>query len=151
MSLGRGTPHPFEWIGAPWVNGHHLASWFNAQKLPGVVARPLYFTPWQPPYSGELVQGIQLHITRPRSLHSLKTGVTLLQGFQTLYSEAFRFTSPDDSSRRPFFDLLAGGHQLREALQNNTIDTYFSAEHAEITQFNQDVVPDLIYPDYKEE
>lgn len=145
VNLGRGTPHPFEWLGAPWSDGHALAEWFNARHLPGVVARPVYYTPLRDPYAGDLISGVQIHIIEPHRVHALKTGVTLLDAFQTLYPEKFAIGSEDDSPRRLFFDLLAGGTALREAVQQGTTATYFGEEGPIVEQFNRDVAPYLLY------
>ena len=45
VSEGRGTPHPFKWIGAPWINGRNLSQELNKLGLPGVVFVPVSFTP----------------------------------------------------------------------------------------------------------
>lgn len=145
VSVGRGTAHPFEWIGAPWADGHRLADWFNARRLPGVAARPVYFTPWRPPYQGELVSGVQIHIINPRQVEALRTGVTLLEAFQTLYPEHFRIGSDDDSGSRLFFDLLAGGPALRQVLTAGALKEYFDGATRFVQEFNQHIVPYLIY------
>ena len=36
ISEGRGTPKPFKWIGAPWINGKKLSQALNNFHLPGV-------------------------------------------------------------------------------------------------------------------
>jgi len=144
VSLGRGTAHPFEWIGAPWVDGHLLADWFNARSVPGIVARPIYFTPFRSLYQGELVKGVQLHVVDVRQVHSLKTGATLLEAFQTLYPDNFQIGSPDDD-KRLFFDLLAGGTRLRDAIQSRNLKAYFSEESAILAQFEATIQPYLLY------
>ena len=45
MSEGRGTTKPFEYIGAPWCNSERWAETLNALSLPGVLFRPVVFTP----------------------------------------------------------------------------------------------------------
>lgn len=145
VSLGRGTTHPFQWIGAPWADGHRLANWFNQQNVPGVIARPVYFTPCNSLYAGDLVSGVHIHITDPHRVHALKTGVTLILAFQTLYPNIFRIGSQDDGEHRLFFDLLAGGRNLREAIENNSIEQYFAEEPSVVGQFSQDVRPYLLY------
>src|SRR5690606_340386 len=45
MSEGRGTTRPFELVGAPYVDGHALASELARYELPGVRFRPVVFTP----------------------------------------------------------------------------------------------------------
>lgn len=145
VSLGRGTPHPFEWIGAPWADGHALADWFNAQRLEGVRARPVYFAPSRPPYAGEVLKGVHLHITDPRHIHALRTGVTLLRGFRTLYPDTFAITTSQDGTHPRFFDLLAGGTDLRTALESEATDDYFAAESDIVEKFQKQVANLLLY------
>lgn len=44
-SEGRGTGHPFECVGAPWINGPALARRLNELELPGVAFGACKFTP----------------------------------------------------------------------------------------------------------
>jgi uncharacterized protein YbbC (DUF1343 family)/CubicO group peptidase (beta-lactamase class C family) len=52
ISMGRGTPYPFEQVGAPFVDGVKLAAELNARKLPGVRFEPVRFTPQMAYYVG---------------------------------------------------------------------------------------------------
>jgi uncharacterized protein YbbC (DUF1343 family) len=36
VSVGRGTDTPFEWFGAPWLDGYKVADHLNSLKIPGV-------------------------------------------------------------------------------------------------------------------
>ena len=45
LSVGRGTPTPFELVGAPWVNGTALCQRLSALGLPGLQFSPVFFTP----------------------------------------------------------------------------------------------------------
>lgn len=145
VSLGRGTPYPFAWIGAPWADGHEVAQRFNQLNLPGVMARPVYFTPTRSLYEGELVRGAALHVVDAHQVHALKTGVRLIEVFQRLYPGHFHVGSSDDNPGRPFFDLLAGGTALREAILSGTTDAYFAEEPDHCAEFARDVVPYLLY------
>ena len=145
VSLGRGTPYPFTWLGAPWSDGHAVAAWFNQQHLPGVIARPVYFTPARSWYAGELVSGVALHIVDAQRVHALKTGVTLIQAFLSLYPDQFRFGSQDDGASRSFFDLLAGGPTLREAILSGRTTAYFTEEVRQCAAFTNHVAPYLLY------
>ena len=54
LSIGRGTALPFEWLGAPWIDGIVLAGALNEADVPGVRWRPIAFQPCAAPYAGEL-------------------------------------------------------------------------------------------------
>ena len=40
ISVGRGTPAPFENLGAPWINAKELASYLTARGIPGIDLHP---------------------------------------------------------------------------------------------------------------
>jgi uncharacterized protein YbbC (DUF1343 family) len=144
VSVGRGTTHPFEQVGAPYIRGHELSKWFNEQGLSGVVARPIYFTPTYSQYTGELCEGVSLHVTDPRTLEPVKTGITLLQGIATLYSEDFEFLGVHGPSK-PFIDLLAGTSRLREYIVKGEGLSYLEESRNELEQFNRDIEAVLLY------
>lgn len=56
VSVGRGTPRPFAWIGAPWMDGPRLAEALNRRALPGVSISPVSFTPDAATYQGQLCE-----------------------------------------------------------------------------------------------
>src|SRR5205807_996153 len=45
VSEGRGTCRPFEQFGAPWLHAGALLERLRAEELPGVIFRPVSFTP----------------------------------------------------------------------------------------------------------
>ena len=47
ISEGRGTPHPFKQIGAPWIDEEKLSQTLNGLNLPGVIFTPVTFTPME--------------------------------------------------------------------------------------------------------
>jgi len=119
LSEGRGTIRPFEYVGAPFINGYELAKQFNALHIPGVLARPTSFIPTYQKFSGETCSGIQLHVTDRETLNSFEMGVQLLQVIAEMYPDDFKFVQ--HTSGRYFFDLLAGTSTLRQSiLSGNT-------------------------------
>ena len=54
LSVGRGTDTPFEWIGAPWLDGVQLARELNRSGLPGIRFVRVQFTPASSKYADEL-------------------------------------------------------------------------------------------------
>lgn len=129
VSEGRGTPHPFKWIGAPWINGLVLSRRLNRLNLPGVVFKPVQFTPGEipgvasdPKYDQELCSGIEIVVTDKDRYQSVRCGLHILGAIQTLYPDQLTFR--EKSLRR-----LWGSKTLRKALQNGQdleqlIDSY---------------------------
>ena len=92
ISEGRGTPNPFTWIGAPWIDGHKLSQALNNFQLPGVVFTPKTFTPIKiprvsekPKYKNKKCYGIEIWITDRNIYKSIDTGVLTLFSIYNMY------------------------------------------------------------------
>ena len=92
ISEGRGTPHPFKWIGAPWINGVILSQELNKLNLPGVVFIPNNFTPKSlsgkaisPKYENKKCNGVKIRLTDRDSFKSVESGVQVLFAIYSLY------------------------------------------------------------------
>jgi len=116
VSEGRGTTRPFEYLGAPWVDGKRWADSMNTLGLPGVGFRSCYFTPTFWRFKGERCSGVQVHVTDRNVLKPVETGLHLLSTLMALHPR-FQFNEPTYDSRR-HFDLLAGTDKLRMQLEN---------------------------------
>ncbi len=116
LSLGRGTTHPFEVLGAPFLDGHRLAEAVNRRDLPGLRARPTYFVPEIDPWRGELCAGIQLHVRDPRRLEPVRAAVELLALCSTLYADTFAITPAH--GKPSAFQRLAGTDRLERWLRD---------------------------------
>lgn len=125
LSEGRGTTRPFEWIGAPFVDGQRLAKVFNERRIEGVIARPVSFKPTYQKHKDEVCGGIQLHIVNRNTLNSWKTGLLLIETIAELYPNDFSFI--ENEQKKYFFDLLAGTKSLRERIWNGTTKEYINS------------------------
>ena len=92
VSEGRGTPNPFKWIGAPWINGKKLSQVLNNFKLPGVVFVPTSFTPQtikgkseNPKFKNKKCSGIEVWITDRNQYRSIDVGVLTLFSIYNMY------------------------------------------------------------------
>lgn len=123
VSEGRGTTRPFEYVGAPYIDGYSLAKKFNEKKLPGIIARPISFVPFYQKHEGKVCEGVQLHVTERKTLRSLETGLTLIALIAELYPDDFSFIQHEN--KRYFFDLLAGTDRLRQQIIAQDIRPFF--------------------------
>ncbi len=96
VSEGRGTLQPFEFIGAPWIDGPALTKQLNSYQLPGVTFVPVQFTPdsvvdgiriYPPKFVGQVCSGAQMKITNRAAFESAKAGVYVIHALHTLYPE----------------------------------------------------------------
>lgn len=117
LSEGRGTTRPFEIIGAPWIEPQTLADSIEQRDLPGIAARPLYFTPTFSKHAGERCGGVQLSITDDASFDSVGFGVHLLAVLHELGGDQFAWLPPQGD--RHFIDLLCGTDTVRQVIDNH--------------------------------
>jgi uncharacterized protein YbbC (DUF1343 family) len=144
-SEGRGTTRPFEYLGAPWVDGREWAAALNDLGLPGVGFRSCYFTPvfWR--YSGERCGGVQLHVTDRDLFKPVETGLHLLRTMIDLHQGSFAFNEPTYEERR-HFDLLTGTDRLRRSLADGAeVDEIVSSWTPGLTCFRDECDSILLY------
>lgn len=63
LSLGRGTPMPFEYIGAPWIEPVRFCKDLEKLGLEAFKFRPVYFKPLMRRYSGQVCGGAHIIYT----------------------------------------------------------------------------------------
>jgi uncharacterized protein YbbC (DUF1343 family) len=110
LSVGRGTALPFEWLGAPWLDGAALAETLNGMHLPGVRWRPVAFIPCVAPYAGELCGGVQPHVVDADAFRPVLSGLALVAAARSIGGEQFAWLAAH-------FDRLAGSPQVRAAIE----------------------------------
>jgi uncharacterized protein YbbC (DUF1343 family) len=118
LSEGRGTQKPFKQIGAPFVDGKLLSQKLNKYKIPGVVFKPVSFTPISipgmstyPKFQDEKCYGIEIIILDRNSFNSVNTGVMTLHTLYSMYPEKITF-------KEKHLNRLWGSDQLLNELKN---------------------------------
>jgi uncharacterized protein YbbC (DUF1343 family) len=146
LSEGRGTPLPFEVIGAPWVDGYALARELNARDLPGVRFRPHVFTPADSKHRGVRCGGVQVHVTDRRVLSPVAMGVHLLAACRAHDPERFVMLDTSWEGAPPHLDLLCGTSRVREGIRDGAAVEEIVADWDAVTKdFSELRAPDLMY------
>lgn len=117
LSEGRGTPRPFELVGAPFVRERALVRALRALELPGVAWHPLRFVPSVSKHQGLSCGGAGLRVTDAAAFDPVRTGAMLLATLFQLYPDEITWTGAPE---RPFIDLLSGDARLRAAVMDGT-------------------------------
>ena len=123
VSEGRGTPNPFKWIGAPWIDGKKLSQTLNNFKLPGVVFVPKSFIPVETPgksenpkFKNQKCHGIEVWVTDRDQYKSIDVGVLTLFSIYNMYPN-------DIKIRESGLNRLWGGSELyKKLLRGVTVD-----------------------------
>ena len=123
VSEGRGTPNPFKWIGAPWIDGKKLSQTLNNFKLPGVVFVPKSFIPVEipgksenPKFKNQKCHGIEVWVTDRDQYKSIDVGVLTLFSIYNMYPN-------DIKIRESGLNRLWGSNELyKKLIRGATVD-----------------------------
>ena len=119
MNEGRGTDTPFHVFGAPWLDAEKVIASMKAQDMPGCRLEAVTYTPrsipgksTNPKFKDEACQGIRIHIRDAHQVRAFRMAIAMLGLIQERHGDQLKFV--------PFFDTLAGGSELRQALLAGT-------------------------------
>jgi uncharacterized protein YbbC (DUF1343 family)/CubicO group peptidase (beta-lactamase class C family) len=137
VSVGRGTDRPFEWVGAPWIDGRKLAAALAREGLPGVRFVPLRLTPTSSVHKDKACDGVQLIVDDWEHFRPVRTGLALATTLRRLY--------PDDW-KTDRFDVLLVHKATWEGLRKGTAWAELEkAWQADLARFRQRRAPYLLY------
>ncbi|RLQ94777.1 DUF1343 domain-containing protein [Falsibacillus albus] len=139
LSEGRGTTKPFEYIGAPCIDGYDLAKRINQTNIPSIIARPVSFVPTYQKHMNERCEGVQLHITDRRRLKSFSTGLKVIETIAELYPKEFAFREKNEEGL-DFFNLLAGTDRLKDMITNGKVDDFLEECEELSAAFNKEAI-----------
>jgi uncharacterized protein YbbC (DUF1343 family) len=95
LSVGRGTERPFEWVGAPWVDGRKLAAELNTRQLAGVRAVPVSRTPTASKFKGQECGGVDLVVSDRSAVEPVRLGLELMAAVRKLHPEKWETAKLD--------------------------------------------------------
>ena len=138
VSEGRGTTRPFEFVGAPYINGRALKERLNKQRLPGVQFREVNFEPTFQKHAGSMCGGVQVHVLDREAFEPVLTGVAILWTIRALYPESFAWRRPPyeyESIKMPI-DVLWGGDSIRLQIEGGmSLDEIRGSWQSDVSKF----------------
>ena len=107
LSVGRGTPTPFELLGAPWLDAAALSARISA---PGVKLVQSEFVSDADPYRGERCHGVRFVVTDPARFSPIELGFALGAELRRLHPGEWEPGGFDDLLHAPpvFLQMSAG-------------------------------------------
>ncbi len=121
LSEGRGTTIPFELFGAPFIDAEKLKRNLDSRKIKACAFRVHNFIPTFNKFSGELCQGLQIHVTDPKQYAPVGTALEILDAIiQTSLPGSLTFNQPpyEYENKLMPFDILSGDSGMRDILIN---------------------------------
>ena len=139
LSEGRGSEHPFEQTGAPWLRAAEVASAMNARNLPGVRFSAVQFAvlPTGRKFGGQTINGVRLTVTDRDSYRPVATTMRLI--------ETIRRMHPNEFEWRGSMDRLTGSTRIRTAIENGTLETLLAEWERDAATFREMRKPYLLY------
>ena len=115
LSVGRGTERPFEWIGAPWLDGAKLAAALNAAALSGVRFVPVELTPLSSVHAKKPCGGVQIIVDDWSKFNPVRTGLTVAAALRDLFPEQWETTRYDRLLvHKASYDAFKAGKSVAE-------------------------------------
>jgi uncharacterized protein YbbC (DUF1343 family) len=146
VSEGRGTTRPFEYIGAPWINGEKWAFTLNDLSLPGVRFRACSFIPTFWRFKDEVCHGVQLHVTDRSRFQPVLTGLHMFATLLSMNSSKVLWGKSNEGTFH--FDLLAGTDKTRKLLmQGASVDEISQDWLVGVEEFMAERRNNLLYPE----
>jgi len=142
LSVGRGTPHAFQRVGAPWLNAAATVAILKEREIPGVRFHVEAFTPQNPgdrKYGGQSIPGIGITVVNRSALQSARVGASLLWAIRKTAGDKLTITNRA-------FDLRLGSPAVREALlRGEDPDVIIDREYKAAYAFREKTRQYLIY------
>ena len=125
ISEGKGTEHPFKWVGAPWIDGWDLSQALNKFDLSGVNFLPRSFMPKKipdiadrPKFEDQKCSGVEIWVTDRDSFKSVDTGVLTLFILYAMYPDKIEL-------REKELNMYWGNNTLFKELIKGSTGPYF--------------------------
>jgi uncharacterized protein YbbC (DUF1343 family) len=147
LSEGRGTTRPFEFVGAPWIDGERLADAMNARGLAGVHFRPVFFEPTFQKHARQTCGGCQIHVTDRGVFRPFRAAVELIEAFHRQAPDRFAWREPPyeyEHEKMPI-DILYGSDGLRNAIAQGGVADLVASWAADEEHFRRQRAPFLLY------
>ena len=118
VSEGRGTTHPFELIGAPWLDENKIAE----LEIPGAQLQPFCFKPAFNKHAGERCRGVFVRVTDRDEFRPVRAYMLLLKAIRDAAPSEFRwYDGFYEFANVPAIDALAGSSEYRTLVERGTL------------------------------
>jgi uncharacterized protein YbbC (DUF1343 family) len=143
VSVGRGTPKPFEIFGAPWIKGQELIEQLQFMRIPGFEFRTTTFKPKADIYKGETCRGVKVILVDEEAARPVDLFVHVFRILTDLYSDDFK-------PRWNEITRETGGTRFKDMIeQGQSAETMTLQIRDAAKKFEESRRPYLLYPEDK--
>ena len=145
MNIGVGYTLPFQLFAAEWVNADSLAKSMNNLKLPGLMFRPIHFTPYYSVSKDRAVHGVQVYVTDYKKAELSLVQFWVLQECHQLWPNHNVFELCE-KSRLNMFDKVCGTDKIRlEFCKTFRVDSILGLWKNGVEPFRQKAKKHFLY------
>jgi uncharacterized protein YbbC (DUF1343 family) len=141
LSEGRGTPSPFQLVGAAWLtDAGSIAKALNERRIPGVRFDSTMVTVEQgQKWGGHRIPMIAVAVTDRDAVQSFRVGLEMLRAVYERHKGEFQW-------RIASIDRLSGSSRARDAVELGRIESLIQEWEQESRTFQTRLAPYLLYP-----
>jgi uncharacterized protein YbbC (DUF1343 family) len=141
LSEGRGTPLPFQLVGAGWLkDAGEIARELNARRIPGVVFdSTLVAVDSGQKWGGQRIPMITVAVSDRDAVQSYRVGLEMLRAIYGRHKGEFQW-------RIGSIDRLTGSARVRAAIELHAVDALIPELERESREFQERSSPYYIYP-----
>ncbi len=144
-SIGVGYTLPFQVVAAPWIDAQKLSRNLNGLKLPGITFRPVHFKPYYSVSKGELVHGVQIHLTDAKAAPLSLIQFYILQEAYQLWPDKNVFELCDPA-RFSMFDKVCGTDEVRRRFSKDfKVASILEVWEQDLNMYKQNIKPYFMY------
>jgi uncharacterized protein YbbC (DUF1343 family) len=137
VSVGRGTSHPFELLGAPWIRGAEFAAFLNRRAIPGVRFEPEKFTPDSGLYKGELCEGVRVILADRDALRAMRMGIEIASALGKLYPGKFETAK--------MIELVGNAETIKQLMEGGDPSAIVASWNKDLEAFSKVRAKYLLY------
>lgn len=128
ISVGRGTVHPFKYVGAPWIDSGKVYKELKKFNHSGVAFRERVFVPAAFKLHDQVCNGLEFFVTDKKNIKPLHLAIDLIAVLKKVHPESFQWDGYfHDESPRYYFDLLIGSDYYRKAIEEGATSKDFES------------------------
>jgi len=139
VSVGRGTERPFEWVGAPWLDGRKLAGELNKLNLAGVRFVPTDRTPAGSVHKDKPCGGVDIIVEDWEAVRPVTVGLHFAATLKKLY--------PNDWQTKRYDTLLVNKATFEAVDAGKPVAELMKAWEFGMTKFAERRKTCLLYPE----
>ncbi len=114
LSIGIGTPWPFELAGAPGLNAAKFAQELNRRRLPGWDFEAFAWTPVKGRFARKRCSGVKIRLTDAALAQATRLDFEIFDAVRRIAPKTAFFNS---ARHNAMFDKVCGSGQIRRAMQ----------------------------------